>query len=235
MQVVILCGGRGKRAYPLTDDLPKPMLPVAGVPILVHLMQLFADQGHTEFVLAAGYRQDVIRDHFGNATPEGWQVQIVDTGEDVDTGERVSRCRHLLRDVFMVTYGDGLSDVPINQLLSYHAAHNGLATVTTAPLACQFGTVEMDSAGRITSFREKPVLREHWINAGFMVMDTAIFQQWTGTSLERHVLPALTARGLVYAYRHEGFFKPLDSPKDQDELDAMVHAGPMPWRRASRS
>lgn len=229
MQVVILCGGKGRRAYPLTGDVPKPMLDVGGSPVLVHVMRLFADQGLTDFVLSVGYRQEVIRDHFHTA-PRGWRVDIVDTGEDADTGERVHGCRHVLGERFFVTYGDGLADVPLGALVGFHAAHAGLTTITTVPLPCPYGTVETDRAGRVSSFLEKPVLRDHWINAGFMVMDHAVFDVWSGPSLERDVLPALAEGGWAYAYRHDGFFKSLDSPKDQQELDAMARSGAVPWR-----
>jgi len=230
VQVVILCGGMGRRAYPLTEELPKPMLPIGGRPILWHLMQLFADEGHTDFVLSVGYRHEAIREYFKSGVP-GWRVEIVDTGEGADTGERISRCRHVLGDRFFATYGDGLADVPLEELLAFHVAHGGLATLTSVPLTCQYGTIEMDAAGLVQSFREKPVLREHWINAGFFVMDRGVFDRWEGTNLEREVIPTLTRQGLVYAYRHDGFFKSLDSSKDQQELEAMLRAGPAPWRR----
>jgi glucose-1-phosphate cytidylyltransferase len=232
VQVVILCGGRGRRAYPLTEDLPKPMLPIGGTPMLVHLMRFFADQGHSDFVLSVGYRQDVIRDYFRHRVP-GWRVTIVDTGEDADTGERVSRCRHVLEGTFFATYGDGLADVSLASLLAFHTGHGGLVTLTTVPLPCQYGTVEADTVGRVRCFREKPILSDHWINAGFMVMDTAALDRWSGTSLERDVLPSLSSDGVVYAYRHAGFFRSLDSHKDQQELDALARNQPVPWRRGS--
>lgn len=230
MQVVILCGGKGTRAYPLTEQIPKPMLEIGGTPILVHLMTLFAEQGHTEFVLAVGYRQSVIREYFARHT-HGWDVTIVDTGTESDTGDRLMQCRHILRDRFFVTYGDGLADVPLDALVAFHEAHAGLVTVTSVPLACQFGVLDLDETGKIVAFREKPVLREHWINAGFMVLDAQVFEQWEGANFERHVLPRLAEVGAVYSYRHEGFFKSLDSHKDQQEFDAMLESATPPWRR----
>jgi len=228
MQVVILCGGLGRRAYPLTADVPKPMLPIGGLPILLHLMRLFADQGHREFVLSVGYRQEVIRNYFRTPEP-GWRVDIVDTGQEADTGDRLYGCRHLLRERFLATYGDGLADVPLDRLLAFHEAHGGLATITSVPLTCQYGTLDVDEAGRVRTFREKPVLHEYWINAGFFVMERRIFDGWTGTNLEREVLPRLSLEGQVYAYRHNGFFKSLDSHKDQQELDALLQSGEAPW------
>ncbi len=228
MQVVILCGGKGTRAYPFTEYLPKPMLPVAGTPILMSVMRLFAAQGHREFVLSVGYRQEILRDYFEGKHLE-WKVDFVDTGEDTDTGGRVLGCRELLDETFMVTYADGLANVPLDRLLAFHRAHAGLVTVTTVPLTCQYGTLDMDEAGQVSQFREKPVLREHWINAGFCVFDRAVFERWEGTNLERDVLPALARRGLVYGYRHEGFFKSMDSYKDQQEFERLAADGRTPW------
>jgi glucose-1-phosphate cytidylyltransferase len=232
VQVVILCGGKGRRAYPLTEDVPKPMLPIGGSPILVHLMQLFANQGYREFVLSVGYRQEVIRNYF-RGRHRDWRVDILDTGEDTDTGERLRGCRAVLGETFFATYGDGLADVPLDALLAFHTAHCGLATLTTVPLNCQFGIVEADATGRVASFREKPVLREYWINAGFMVMERKLFDHCSGPNLERDMLPSLAQRGQVYAYRHDGFFKALDSHKDQQELDEMLRSNRAPWCNAS--
>jgi glucose-1-phosphate cytidylyltransferase len=235
MQVVILCGGKGRRAHPLTQDIPKPMLPIGGSPILVHLMQLFADQGHREFVLSVGYRQEIIRDYFQGRHPD-WCVDIIDTGADADTGERLRGCRPLLGETFFATYGDGLADVPLDALLAFHMAHGGLMTLTSVPLTCQYGIVEADAKGRVASFHEKPVLREYWINAGFMVMERRLFDHWPGPNLERDVLPSLARREQVYTFRHDGFFKALDSLKDQQELDEMLRSNRAPWRsvRAAR-
>jgi glucose-1-phosphate cytidylyltransferase len=205
------------------------MLEIGGEPILVHLMTLFAEQGHTEFVLALGYRQSVIRDYFaGNG--RGWDITMVDTGLDTDTGDRILRCRPVLREQFFVTYGDGLADVSLHDLLTFHHTQGGLVTITSVPLACQFGVLDMNDTGKIVAFREKPVLREHWINAGFMVLESAVFGHWEGANLERGVLPRLADAGQVYAYRHDGFFKSLDSHKDQQEFDTMLESGAPPWR-----
>ena len=230
MQVVILCGGKGTRAYPLTAHVPKPMLPIGGVPILVHIMTLFAEQGHTEFVLAVGHHQSVIRDYF-NTAKHPWSVDVVDTGNDTDTGDRILRCRHRLRERFFVTYGDGLADVPLGAVVAFHEAHAGCATVTCVPLACQFGLLDISSTGQATSFREKPVLREHWVNAGFMVLNQEVFNHWKGSSFERDVLPLLTRGGHLFAYTHDGFFKSLDSHKDQQELESLAQSGRAPWQR----
>jgi glucose-1-phosphate cytidylyltransferase len=231
MQVVILCGGKGTRAYPYTDHLPKPMLPVDGTPILLHVMRIFAEQGHTEFVLAVGYRKEVIRDYFDRKKLD-WSVRLVDTGLETGTGGRILGCRHLLGPTFFATYADGLCDVGLDDLLAFHRGHGGRATLTSVPLPSQYGTIEAGADGRIVGFREKPVLHEHWINAGFFVFDSALFAEWAGDDLEREVFPDLAARGLLYAYRHDGFFKSLDSYKDHQELEALVARDRPPWKRA---
>jgi len=231
MQVVILCGGRGTRAYPYTDHLPKPMLPVDGTPILRHVMRIFADQGQTDFILSVGYRKEVIRDYFDRKKLD-WNVRLVDTGQETGTGGRILKCKHLLAKTFFATYADGLSDVSLDDLLAYHASHDGLATVTSVPLPSQYGTIEAEESGRIVGFREKPVLREHWINAGFFVFDSEVFDHWNGDDLEREVFPDLAARGLLYAYKHAGFFKSLDSYKDHQEIESMIGQGGAPWKRA---
>jgi len=221
MQVVILAGGRGTRAYPFTEYLPKPMMPVGGKPILLQIMHLFAAQGHREFILSVGHRKEVILDYFSHKSYD-LDIKIVDTGDDTDTAGRIHHCRHLLRDQFMATYGDGLCDVPLDKLVAFHDAHDGLVTITSVPLQSQYGTVEFDATSRVTGFREKPRLASHWINAGFFVMNKAVFEHWEGSNLEREVFPKLLDRRLLYAYRHDGFFKSMDTYKDQQEMEEML-------------
>ena len=221
MQVVILAGGKGTRAYPFTEYLPKPMMPVGGKPMLVQIMHLFASQGHREFIISVGHRKEVILDYFSHKSYD-FDISIVDTGEDTDTAGRIYNCRHLLRDRFMATYGDGICDVPIDKLIAFHDAQGGLATITSVPLQSQYGTVEFDDRQRVTGFREKPRLTSHWINAGFFVMNRAIFDHWEGANLEREVYPRLLREGLLYTYRHDGFFKSMDTVKDQQELEQIL-------------
>lgn len=230
MQVVILCGGKGTRAYPYTSEIPKALLPVAGTPILVHVMKRFMNQGHRDFVLSLGHLKESIVNHFRHSAEltELGELQMVDTGLETDTGGRIEKCRDLLGDRFMATYSDGICDVPIAKLLDFHKSHGGLATITTVPLPSQYGTVETDENGQVQSFREKPILRNHWINAGFFVFDRDVFEFWEGSNLEREVFPNLARRGLLYAYRHDGFFKSMDTYKDQLELEQMFRAGLIP-------
>jgi glucose-1-phosphate cytidylyltransferase len=230
MKVVILCGGKGARAYPFTEFLPKPMFPIAGTPILVQVMKNYLHQGHREFVLAAGHRRAVIEDYFDGKNHD-WSIEIVDTGEDTDTGGRIARCKDRVGETFFATYGDGLSDVALDDLLAFHRRHPGLATITSVPLVSQYGTLVVDGDGRVLEFKEKPVMREHWINAGFFVFDRAVFDHWEGENLERDVFPRLAQKGLVYTYHHRGFFKSLDSYKDQQEFEELVRQGRTPWLR----
>jgi glucose-1-phosphate cytidylyltransferase len=228
MQVVILAGGRGTRAYPYTEYLPKPMMPVGGKPILARVMEIYARQGHLDFIISVGYRKEIILDYFENRQND-WNVTIVDSGDETDTGGRILACRHLLKDRFFATYSDGICDVNLAHLQAFHQAHDGLVTITSVPLVSQYGTIEADESGRIRAFKEKPVLRDYWINAGFFIMDSAVFDHWEGDNLEREVMPALQKRDLLYTYRHNGFFKSMDTHKDQQELERIYEGGNLPW------
>lgn len=227
IKVVILAGGRGTRAYPHTDSLPKPMLPVDGKPIIMRVMRIFAEEGFRKFVLSLGYRGDVIVDYFANKSLD-WQVEFAHTGEDTDTGGRIARCKDMLGPTFMATYADGLAKVPLDELLRYHRSHGGLVTVTSVPLTSQYGTIDANDGGRILSFNEKPTLRNYWINAGFMVFEHAVFEHWEGENLEREVLPRLCEKGLAYTYRSDVFFKSMDTHKDQLDLEALCRSGMFP-------
>jgi len=224
IKVVILAGGRGTRAYPHTDYLPKPMLPVNGKPIVMHVMEIFARQGYRNFILSIGYRGEVITDYFANKSLE-WEVEVIPTGDDTDTGGRIANCKHLLGDTFMATYADGLAKVALDELVTFHQSHEGAATVTSVPLTSQYGTIESTESGRIISFNEKPTLREHWINAGFMVFDHSAFDHWEGDNLEREVLPRLSEKGLAYTYHSDAFFKSMDTYKDQQDIEELCRSG----------
>jgi len=231
LKTLILCGGEGTRAHPHTVDVPKPLLEVAGQPVLRHVMEIYAAQGFTDFVLAAGFKQDLIRDFAETLT--GWSVDVVDTGEDTNTGGRVARCRDRLSEPFFATYADGLADIDLVELLQFHKGHAGAATLTTVPLPSQYGTIEYDHSGQVHRFVEKPLLGDRWINGGFFVFGTRAFDHWAGEDLERDVLPALGVAGELYAYQHSGFWKSMDTYKDALDLTRLAgEAGP-PWRRYS--
>ena len=226
---VILCGGRGTRAYPHTVDVPKPLLDVHGRPILSHLMDIYAAQGFRRFRLAGGYLVERL-EQFADTCPSEWEVTVLDTGEETNTGGRVWRVRHHVdRGPFFVTYGDGLGDIDLQALLDFHRNHDGLATMTTVPLPSQYGTIEVGGDGRVAAFREKPRLPDHLINAGFFVFDPAVYEDWPGEDLERDVLPALGTRGTLFARRHDGFWKSMDTYKDAQELTELCRAGDPPW------
>ena len=234
MKVVILCGGKGIRAFPFSEYMPKPMMPVGGAPILRQIIRLFIDNGFTEFVLAAGHRKSVLDDYF-EGKEIGGRIEIVDTGEGADTGERILACRDLLGERFIATYGDGLSDLPLADLVSFHDKHGELATMSCVPLYSQYGVVDFDANGRVEQIREKPHLEDKWINAGFFVFEKAVFGEWEGRNLESQVLPSLVRKGKVFAYRHHGFFKSLDSYKDQQEFEELIAGQRLPWLRYPRN
>ena len=230
LRTLILCGGKGTRAYPHSLEVPKPLMEVGGSPILLHLMRIFAAQGFTDFVLAAGYLADQI-ELFSQDLPPTWRVEVVDTGEDTGTGGRIHRCAAAtpLGRTFFATYGDGLGSVDLSSLLGFHRAHPGSVTVTTVPLPSPYGTLQWDSARRVSGFTEKPKLADHWINAGFFVIDDSAFERWDGDDLEREVLPVLATAGQLYAYQHLGFWRSMDTYKDALELSALCREGDGPW------
>ena len=232
MRTVILCGGKGTRARPQTLDVPKPLLEVGDRPILAHVMELYARQGHEDFVLAVGYRGDLI-EQFARDLDPTWMVEVVDTGENTGTGERIRRCREHLTDTFFATYADGVGDVDLSALRHTHDSHGGAATLTTVALPSPYGTVASDPTGAVLRFDEKPKLADHRINAGFFVFEPRVFDRWDGHDLERQVLPGLAARSELYVHRHEGFWRSLDTYKDAVELSELCADGSPPWSGGS--
>jgi glucose-1-phosphate cytidylyltransferase len=228
IRTVILCGGKGTRAYPHTVDVPKPLLEVAGKPVLLHVLEIYARQGHTKFVLAAGYRADLIA-RFAETLPADWKVEVVDTGLETNTGERVRLVADRVGDTFFVNYSDGLGDVDLASLLEFHRSHGRAATLTTVPLPSPYGTVDLGPRGRVERFLEKPKIPEHRINAGFFVFNAGVLERTHGADLEREVLPALSAAGELHAYDHLGFWRSLDTYKDSLELTALCDAEHPPW------
>ena len=232
IDTIILCGGKGTRAYPHTVELPKPLLEIAGRPVLRHVMDVYASQGHTRFVLAAGYKLDAIEAFVASLSVE-WEVEVVDTGLETKTGERIRRCGDRVGDPFFATYADGLANVDLAALAGFHEAHDGFATLTTVPLPSPYGTIDLDDRGRITRFREKPRLTDHAINGGYFVFDQAVFEHWQGEDLELEVLPGLGATGKLYARHHHGFWRSMDTYKDALELNALASEGSIPWLSAT--
>ncbi len=228
MKTLILCGGKGTRAYPHSLEMPKPLMTVGDEPILSHLMRIYARQGFAEFVLAAGYRSDLLVT-FAEDLPAAWSTQVIDTGEDTGTAGRIAGCRSVLGSTFFATYGDGLASIDLRSLLEFHLSHPGSVTVTAVPLPSPYGTLLWDDTGRVSRFVEKPSLPDHWINAGFFVMDEKAFDHWQGDDLERDVLPALAEAGELYVHRHAGFWRSMDTYKDALELTALCREGEGPW------
>ncbi|HEX4780914.1 MAG TPA: sugar phosphate nucleotidyltransferase [Usitatibacter sp.] len=230
MKVVILCGGKGTRSYPFTEYFPKVMMPVNGTPIIVHLMRIYAAQGFTNFVLAGGHRIEMLYDYFSGRFLE-WNVDIVDTGSEADTGDRIARCADHVGDRFFATYGDGLGDLDLHALASSHERSGSLATLTTVPLRSQYGLVVFDEKDKVRRFEEKPLIRDYWINAGFFVFDKRALGEWHGHNLEQDVLPEFARRGLLHVHRHTGFWKSMDTSKDQQEMENLIIGGKAPWVR----
>jgi glucose-1-phosphate cytidylyltransferase len=228
VKTLVLCGGMGTRAYPLTSEIPKPLIEVGGAPMLLHVMRIYALFGFDEFVLAAGYRAELVKKFAANLS-EPWSVTVVDTGLHTNTAARIERCSDLLSDTFLCTYADGLSDIDITKLVSFHRSHNGSATVTSVPLQSQYGTLELDEAGRVNAFQEKPRLSEYQISGGFFVFDHSGLARCTGDDLERDILPALSSTGDLFAYRHDGFWRSLDTYKDVVELGRLTDGRRAPW------
>jgi glucose-1-phosphate cytidylyltransferase len=220
VKVLILCGGQGTRAYPYTRRVPKALMPVAGYPVLEQVMRIYAAHGLREFVLALGHmKEDIVR--YAKSRRGVYSIDCVDTGPTTDTGGRVRSCLDHLGDRFHCTYVDGLGDVDISALAAFHSANGGIATITGTPLRSQYGIVKYDQSNRVTEFVEKPMLPDYWINAGFFVFERDAIADTLGENLERDVLPSLAQQGILNVYRHPGFWRSMDTYKDQQELDAL--------------
>jgi glucose-1-phosphate cytidylyltransferase len=254
MKTVILCGGLGTRLSEETQVKPKPMVEIGGRPMLWHIMKIYERHGFADFVLALGYKGEAIKDYFmhyrarqsdltidlargeveySNATAENWRVSLVDTGNNSQTGGRLLRLKHLLQSggTFMLTYGDGVSDVDLKALLAFHKAHGRLATVTAVRPAARFGDLRIDG-GRVTHFEEKPQAGEGWINGGFFVFEPAVIDYIAdeATILERAPLEQLAERGELMAYQHRGYWQSMDTLRDKQALEEMWATGDAPWK-----
>jgi glucose-1-phosphate cytidylyltransferase len=237
--VAILCGGRGTRLQERTRTIPKPLVEIGGLPILWHVIRLYAQAGFTDFVLCTGYLGDQIEAFVAahDGWPDGIAIRCVDTGPDTPTGGRLYAAAAHLADgaTFCATYADGVSDVDLRALLAFHAAHDGQATMTIVSPELQFGVVQLDGtdgagADRITGFREKP-RAAHWINGGFFVFDAAVLDRLSPDCvLEHEPLEGLAADGALRAFRHEGFWDCMDTYKDAVLLNDLWSSGTPPWR-----
>lgn len=254
MKAVLLAGGLGTRMREETEFRPKPMVEIGGRPVLWHIMKILSTQGITEFVICAGYKSEVIKNYFLNyaalnkdftirlGDPDSivhhgehgeadWTVTVADTGAATMTGGRVSKIRQYVGDEpFLCTYGDGIADIDLAELLRVHESHGKLATMTTVQPLSRFGVVELDGDGSVAHFKEKPQV-EGWINIGFFIFEAGVFDYLTeDVPLEEAPLHGLAADGQIAAHQHRGFWQPMDTFRESQMLNEMWDSGSAPWK-----
>ncbi|MDA2945931.1 MAG: glucose-1-phosphate cytidylyltransferase [Actinomycetota bacterium] len=253
MKVIVLAGGLGTRLREETEYRPKPMVEIGGLPIIWHIMKNFSYFGLTDFVVAAGYRGEVVKEYFLNfraraqdftvnlgtgeveyhdahSIRSDWSVTVADTGRNTMTGGRVKRASRYVDGRFMVTYGDGLADVDIGRLLDFHESHGRLATVTTTRPTTRFGVLDVGESGMVERFREKPQTDGH-VNAGFFVFEPGVLDYLSDDCvLEREPLERLAADRQLVAFEHKGFWQPMDTFREFQMLNEMWDSGNAPWK-----
>ena len=230
MKVIILAGGFGTRLSEYTNTIPKPMIQVGNKPILHHIMQFYANFGHTDFYIALGYKGEVIKKYFSNIDSD-WKINLIDTGANSMTGGRVKRLQKIIgKETFMLTYGDGLSDININNLISFHKNHGKMVTISAVRPPARFGALKLKDS-EVVSFKEKSQLTESWINGGFFVMEPDFFEMLSSdeTVLEKEPLEKAASTKELIAFRHEGFWQCMDHKLDKDLLDEMCSKKEAPW------
>lgn len=254
MKVVILAGGLGTRLSEETVMRPKPMVEIGSRPLLWHIMKCYASYGFKDFIVALGYKGEMIKEYFlnynlhnsdlsidlksGNVTSKNgviddWKVRLIDTGFDTMTGGRISRLKSDIGNgTFMLTYGDGVANVDIGKLLKFHRSHGKAATVTAVRPIARFGGLSIGKNGNVSSFKEKTQTAEGWINGGFFVFEQEVFDyiDGDGAILERDPLEGLARDGELVAYRHEGFWQCMDTVRDRQMLEELWQGGKAPWR-----
>ena len=234
MKTVILCGGRGTRLGAHGVSVPKALLEVGGSPILWHILKLYSHYDLKDFILCLGHLGEQIRRYFheSDAREDDWRVALSETGLETNTGGRINRIRHHLADdeIFCVTYGDGLADIDLKALIAFHLAHGRTGTLVAVKPRSNFGVLELAPDGTVVDFQEKPPM-EDWINGGFFVFHRRIFDYLDDNAvLEREPLQRLARERQLVAYRHEGFWKCLDTYKDYLELNQMADSGQAAWQ-----
>ena len=230
MKVVILAGGFGTRLSEYTDSIPKPMVPIGDKPMIEHIMGIYASHGHKEFYVALGYKGEVIKEHFKNFQKD-WKINLIDTGADTYTGGRLKRLeKHLSKETFLLTYGDGLSNIDINELIKFHESHKKIVTISAVRPPARFGSLSLKGS-EVLKFKEKTQLGESWINGGFFVINPKFFNFLKGdeTVLESAPLEKVTDLKEIRAFKHEGFWQCMDHKLDKDLLDQMVKENRAPW------
>jgi glucose-1-phosphate cytidylyltransferase len=253
MKAVILAGGLGTRLAEETVLRPKPMIEIGGKPILWHIMKIYASHGVNDFIVCLGYKGYMIKEYFANYflhgsdvtfdlakntteihhnSAEPWRVTLIDTGEETQTGGRLKRvARHLDSEDFCMTYGDGVADVDVTALIDEHRASGRLATVTAVQPPGRFGSLEMDGA-QVRGFREKPPGDGGWINGGFFVLSPRVIDHIAGdgTLWEREPMERLAADNQLGAFKHDGFWRPMDTLRDKTALEDLWASGKAPWK-----
>jgi len=254
MKVVILAGGFGTRLSEETEIKPKPMVEIGEKPILWHIMKIYSHYGFNDFIVCLGYKGYVIKEYFlnyfihmsditvnlsngevevHNNYSDPWKVTLVDTGLHTMTGGRIKRIKdYVNNETFMLTYGDGVGDIDIEELLEFHKSHGKIATVTAVQPSGRFGAIKMDKENNVISFIEKPAGDGAWINGGFFVLESEVFDYIDGDSTvwERDPLENLAKDGKLAAFKHTGFWKPMDTLRDKRELEKLWQSGNAPWR-----
>ncbi|GAE33085.1 glucose-1-phosphate cytidylyltransferase [Halalkalibacter akibai] len=255
MKVVILAGGFGTRLSEETRLKPKPMVEIGDMPILWHIMKIYSTYGFNEFVICLGYKGHMIKEFFSQylikkadvtfdlkeenemeihrKNVEPWKVTLVETGPDSMTGGRLLRVKpYLNNETFMLTYGDGLSNVKISDLVRFHKSHGKLATLTAVQPDGRFGSLDIAKEMNIRRFQEKPQGDGHWVNGGFFVLEPAVLDYLTGDAcvFETDALPKLAEDQQLMAYKHQGFWKPMDTLNDRNKLEELWKQGNPPWR-----
>lgn len=256
MKVVILAGGFGTRISEESHLKPKPMVEIGDRPILWHIMKYYSSYGFNDFIICLGYKGAVIKEYFANYylhasdvtidfrenndlrvhhnVAEPWRITLVNTGLNTLTGGRIKRIAPYIEDdQFMVTYGDGVSDVDLPKLINFHQSHQGIITITAIQPKGRFGVLSMTEDGMVNGFIEKPDNGGSWINAGYMVMNRQVFDYIPGddTEFERHVLIPFSQSNKLYAYKHYGFWHPMDTMWDKSNLEQMYQSNRAPWIR----
>lgn len=252
MPTVILAGGFGTRLSEETVMRPKPMVEIGGRPILWHILKIYSTHGFKKFIIAGGYKAEAIKEYFRNyritnsdwninlangememlsSDSPDWIVGVHDTGLETLTGGRVGRLKPFLKTTFMVTYGDGVGNIDIKRLVEFHQSHGKLATVTIVRPPARFGTVQLEGT-QVKEFSEKSHTSEGWINGGFFVFEPQVLDYIQGDlmSLEADVLTKIAADGQLHAFTHEGFWQPMDTLREKQQLEAMWNSGKAPWK-----